>query len=82
VRKVAERMGGSTKSVYTWQKQYSRPVKVIQDVEAQADEIGRLKRDLARVTDARGSLERRLHNLPWVRYEPPRWFVGHSEGDV
>jgi hypothetical protein len=63
-------MGGSTKSVYTWQKLYSQPAKVIQDVEAQADEIGRLMRDLARVTDARGSLERRLHNLPGVRYEP------------
>jgi transposase len=46
-------MGGSTNSVYTWQKQYSQPVKVIQDVDTQADEIGRLMRDLARVTDVR-----------------------------
>ena len=51
VREVAERLGVSTKSIYTWQKQFSRPAKVIQEVDAQADEIRRLKRDLARVTD-------------------------------
>ena len=49
VREVAERLGVSTKSIYTWQKQFSRPAKVIQEVDAQADEIRRLKRDLARV---------------------------------
>ena len=46
VREVAERLGVSTKSIYTWQKQFSRPAKVIQEVDAQADEIRRLKRDL------------------------------------
>jgi transposase len=51
VREVAERLGISTKSIYTWQRLFSRPVKVIQEVDAQADEIRRLKRDLARVTD-------------------------------
>lgn len=51
VREVAERLGVSTKSIYTWQKQFSRPAKVIQAVDAQADEIRRLKRDLLRVTD-------------------------------
>jgi transposase len=51
VREVAERLGISTKSIYTWQRVFSRPVKVIQEVDAQADEIRRLKRDLARVTD-------------------------------
>jgi transposase len=51
VREVAERLGVSTKSVYTWQKQFFRPAKVIQEVDAQADKIRRLKRDLARVTD-------------------------------
>ena len=45
--------GVSTKSIYTWQKQFSRPAKVIQEVDAQADEIRRLKRDLARVTEER-----------------------------
>jgi len=36
---------------YTWQKLFSRPAKVIKEVDAQADEIRRLKRDLARVTE-------------------------------
>lgn len=51
VREVAERLGISTKSIYTWQRLFSRPAKVVQEVDAQADEIRRLKRDLARVTE-------------------------------
>ena len=51
VREVAERLGVSTKSIYTWQKRFSRPAMVIEEVNAQADETRRLKRDLARVTD-------------------------------
>ena len=51
VREVAERLGISTRSIHTWQRLFSRPVKVIQKVDAQADEIRRLKRDLVRVTD-------------------------------
>ena len=58
VREVAERLGVSTKSIYTWQKQISRPAKVIQEVDAQADEIRRLKRDLARVTEERDILKK------------------------
>ena len=58
VREVAERLGVSTKSIYTWQKQFSRPAKVIQEVDAQADEIRHLKRDLARVTDERDILKK------------------------
>lgn len=34
VREVAERSGVSTNSTYTWQKQFSRPAKVIQQVDA------------------------------------------------
>ena len=37
VREVAERLGISTKSIYTWQRLFSRPAKVIQEVDAQAD---------------------------------------------
>jgi transposase len=59
VREVAERLGVSTKSIYTWQKQFSRPAKVIQEVDAQADEIRRLKRDLLRVTEERDILKNR-----------------------
>ena len=60
VREVAERLGVSTKSIYTWQKQFSRPAKVIQEVDAQADEIRRLKRDVARVTEERDILKKGL----------------------
>ena len=58
VREVAERLGISTKSIYTWQKLFSRPATVIQEVDAQADEIRRLKRDLARVTEERDILKK------------------------
>ena len=60
VREVAERLGVSTKSIYTWQKQFSRPAKVIKEVDAQADDIRRLKRDLARVTEERDILKKGL----------------------
>ena len=63
VSEVAERLGISTKSLYTWEALFSRPVKVIQEVDAQADEIRRLKRDLVRVTEERGILKRRW----WVQ---------------
>ena len=54
---VAERLGLGTKSIYTWQKQFSRHAKEIQEVEAQADEIRRLKRHLLRVTEERDTLK-------------------------
>jgi len=58
IREVAERLGVSTKSIYTWQKLFSRPTKVVKEVDAQADEIRRLKRDLARVTEERDILKK------------------------
>jgi transposase len=58
VREVAERLGVSTKSIYTWQRLFSRPAKVIKAVDAQADEIRQLKRDLARVTEERDILKK------------------------
>ena len=58
VREVAERLGISTKSISTWQRLFSRPVKVIREVDAQADENRRLKRDLARVTEERDILKK------------------------
>ena len=72
VREVAERLGVSTKSIYTWQRLFSRPAKVIQEVDAQADEIRRLKRDLARVTEERDILKNRPGLLPaCARYKQP-----------
>ena len=64
VREVAERLVISTKSLYTWQKLFSRPAKVIQEVDAQADEIRRLKRDLTRVKEERDILKNRHGPLP------------------
>ena len=58
VREVTERLGVSTKSIYTWQKLFSRPKKVVKEVDAQTDEIRRLKRDLARVTEERDILKK------------------------
>lgn len=59
VREVSERLGVSTKSSYTWQKQFSRPARVIHEVDAQADEIRWLKRDLLRVTEERDILKKK-----------------------
>ena len=58
VREGAERLGVSTKSIYTWQRLFSRPTKVIKELDAQADEIRQLKRDLARVTSGRDILKK------------------------
>ena len=58
VSEVAVRLGISTESIYTWQQLFSRPVKLIEEVDAQADEIRRLKRDLARVTEERDILKK------------------------
>lgn len=65
-------LGVSTKSIYMWQKQFSRPAKVIQEADAQADEIRRLKRDLARVTEERDILKNRHGPRPaCARYKQP-----------
>ena len=74
VREVAERMGISTKSIYTWQRLFSRPVKVIQEVDAQAGEIRRLKRDLARVASGRDILKKAT--AYFARESPPTRFAG------
>ena len=48
---VAERLGISTKSVYTWKAQFSKPLHVRAAVLGQAAEIKRLKRELTRVIE-------------------------------
>ena len=58
VSEVAVRLRISTKSIYTWQQLFSRPVKLIEEVDAQADKIRRLKRDLAWVTEERDILKK------------------------
>ena len=58
VSEVAERLGISTKSLYTWKLQFSKPPNVRAEVLDQAAEIRRLKRELARVTEERTILKK------------------------
>lgn len=58
VSEVAERLGISTKSLYTWKAQLSKPPHVRAEVQDQAAEIRRLKRELARVTEERTILKK------------------------
>ncbi len=58
VSEVAERLGISTKSLYTWKTQFSKPVRVRG---AEADlvvELRRVKKELARVTEERDILKK------------------------
>ena len=68
---VAERLGISAKSLYTWKGQFSKPPRVRVEVLDQAAEIKRLKRELARVTEERNILKKRprtsRENLSKVR---------------
>jgi transposase len=57
VSEVAERLV-STKSLYTWKAQFSKPPHVRAEVLDQAAEIRRLKRELARVTEERTILKK------------------------
>ena len=53
VSEVAERLGISTKSLYTWKAHFAKSPRVRSEVAEQAAEIKRLKRELARVTEER-----------------------------
>ena len=59
VAEVSERLGISTKSLYTWKTQFSQPRRVRAETSEQAAEIKRLKRGLARVTEERNILKNR-----------------------
>lgn len=58
VREVAERLGISTKSLYTWKAQFTKPDKVIEDEAELASELRRVKRELIRVTEERDILKK------------------------
>lgn len=58
VSEVAERLGISTKSLYTWKAQFAKPPRARSEVAEQAAEIKRLKRELARVTEERTILKK------------------------
>lgn len=58
---MAERLGVSTKSLYTWKSQFAKPAKAR---EAEADlavELRRVKKELARVTEEHDILKRPQH---------------------
>jgi transposase len=58
VRDVSERLGVSTKSLYDWIKQYSKPEPVLQEEGNLARENRRLKSELMRVTEERDILKK------------------------
>ena len=58
VSEVAERLGISTKSLYTWKAQFAKSPRDRSEVSEQAAEIKRLKRALARVTEERTILKK------------------------
>ena len=53
VSEVAERLGISTKFLYTWKAQFAKSPRVRSEVADQAAEIRWLKLELARVTEER-----------------------------
>lgn len=55
---VAGRLGISTKSLYTWKAQFSKPGNIRDDEAVLWSELRRVKRDLARVTEERDILEK------------------------
>ena len=58
VSEVAQRLGISTKSLYTWKAQFSKPVRAR---EAEADlvaELRKVKKELARATEERDILKK------------------------
>ena len=58
VSEVADRLGVSTKSLYTWKAQFAKPTKV-REVEADlVDELRRVKNELTRVTEERDILKK------------------------
>ena len=54
VREVSDRLGITTKSLYSWMAQFSRPAKQLD----QDAELRRLKKELARVTEERDILKK------------------------
>lgn len=57
-KEVSDRLGISTKSLYDWIKQYSKPESLRVKETEQAQENRRLKAELARVTEERDILKK------------------------
>jgi len=58
VSEVADRLGISTKSLYTWKAQFSRPAQVLSDEAALTAELRRTRKELVRVTEERDILKK------------------------
>lgn len=58
VSEVAKRLGISTKSLYTWRAQFSKPAKVLSDEAALTAELRQVRKELARVTEERDILKK------------------------
>ena len=58
VKEVAARLGISTKSLYTWRAEFSKPDKTRRDDTALSAELRRVKLELARVTEERNILKK------------------------
>lgn len=58
VSDVADRLGVSTKSIYTWKAQFVRPDKVRDAETGLSTELRRVKKELTRVTEERDILKK------------------------
>ena len=58
VKEVSDRLGISTKSLYTWIDQFFKPAQDIKETTEQSAEIRRLKKELLRVTEERDILKK------------------------
>lgn len=58
VAEVAERLGVSGHSIYSWIKRYANPVPVSAHTDLQQEEIRQLKAELRRVTEERDILKK------------------------
>ncbi|MDB5660493.1 MAG: Mobile element protein [Cypionkella sp.] len=58
VSEVADRLGISTKSLYTWKALFSKPVAVRNSEDDLATELRRVKKELVRVTEERDILKK------------------------
>ena len=58
VSEVAKRLGISTKSLYTWKAQFSKPAKILSDEAALATELRQTRKELTRVTEERDILKK------------------------